>query len=170
MDSYCEYILKRKRTSKDTLISIGIVLAALLIINVVIPIISGLLGFLGFLMPLLIVGVIWGAYKLIVGRNIEYEYLLTGSDIDIDKIINRNGRKRVISVTREEIEVMAPIRSHHLPGLDAIDKVDVTSGDPEGKVYVLIANKDTRKAIYFEPNEKIITGLKDRNPRKVFVD
>ncbi len=170
MDSYCEYILKKKKTSKDTLISVGIVVAALLIINIVIPIISGLLGFLSFIMPLLVVGVIWGAYKLIVGRNIEFEYLLTGSDIDIDKIINRNGRKRVISVTRDEIEVMAPVGSYHLPGLEGVDKVDATSGDPEGKVFVIVANKDTRKAIYFEPNEKIINSMKDRNPRKIFVD
>lgn len=41
--------------------------------------------------------VIFGAYKLFLRLNIEYEYTITNGTMDVDKIIAKSSRKRMTS-------------------------------------------------------------------------
>ena len=167
MDTYCEYIIKRKKGGKEILAVTGIIILAVILL-IYVPSLVSVVPIIGFLSPLVAVGIIWGAYKLVVSKNIEFEYTLTGSDMDIDKIINRSSRKRVIAVAKGEIGVVAPFGSSNLPSLQNVEIIDVSSHKPDANVYVMTVNKDSMKAIYFEPSEKILKNLKERNPRKVY--
>ncbi len=97
MDSYSEQLVQKYPTSKDTLKKVLIYVGA-----GVLAIVFLLLGFMVYtFMPiciLLVMGIVYGAYYLGKRQYIEYEYLITNGEIDIDKIIGKDKRVRLITV------------------------------------------------------------------------
>ena len=79
MDTFVEQIVRKKKDLKESLIVIGVLLAAI-VLTVVMWVYLGALG------AMLIVGVGYGAWWLITSQNKEYEYCVTEGDIDIDLI------------------------------------------------------------------------------------
>ena len=95
-DVFIERMVKKKFETTDMLITVGILIAAVLLVF------AGF--FVGFLMMgfpmltmLVALGVGFGAYKVISMRMLEYEYSLTNGFIAVDKIMNRSTRKRITS-------------------------------------------------------------------------
>lgn len=43
-------------------------------------------------------GSLYGGYILITNMSVEYEYIVTNGEMDIDKIIAKRRRKRLITV------------------------------------------------------------------------
>ncbi len=109
-DTYIEYLVKKRSTSKDILLKILIVLAAAGI-AILLFLLSPILGMFSMFGYLIAFGAIYGAYRLISMMNLEYEYLLTNGDMDIDKIMNRNSRKRLLSVKCSSFEALGPYRA-----------------------------------------------------------
>ncbi|MCI8441890.1 MAG: hypothetical protein HFG27_05075 [Provencibacterium sp.] len=109
-DTYIEYLVKKRSTSKDILLKILIVLAAA-VIAILLFLLSPILGMFSMFGYLIAFGAIYGAYRLISMMNLEYEYLLTNGDMDIDKIMNRNSRKRLLSVKCSSFEALGPYRA-----------------------------------------------------------
>ena len=84
MDTFFEQIIAVKKNGKALAAIIGIWLAAFLVCFVLIM----FMGVLGTFSLLLAAGALFGAYKLSVRFNVEYEYIVTNGTMDIDKIIN----------------------------------------------------------------------------------
>ena len=63
------------------------------------------------------------------------------------------------------------MNSHELDSYDASWKtVDYTSLDPSAKVYAaVLSSNGTRMKVLLELNEEMLSDLKMRNPRKVFL-
>lgn len=172
MVTYHEHILKKGKTGKDLAICLvsPFVLAfcayafSFLFIYVI--------PFFSFLIPALWVGAVYFSFKVISSRNIEFEYLLTDSDLDIDKIINKSRRRRIISIYRKEIIAMAPVTSTNLPeNWQKSEIIDASSSVTSPDTYVLIVQQEgVQKAIYFCPTEAMLETMIARNPRKVFKD
>ncbi len=101
MDSFLEYMIKAKKTRaqkmRQVLIWIG-ALISMLFVTMVFLIISASFPAALTIWPLAVAGVIFGAYKLIISYDVEYEYILTNGELDVDKITNRKKRKRLITV------------------------------------------------------------------------
>ncbi len=105
--------------------------------------------------------------------DLEYEYLYVNGDIDVDKIMGKQKRKRAGSYNLEEMELIAPDGSHDLdPWLSKGVKVtDYSSGRPDAKCYVAIYNKDgAQQAVRYEFDEEVIRDLRRLAPRKVSRD
>lgn len=66
--------------------------------------------FIGALAFLILCGAIYGAYWLISGMSIEYEYILTNGEIDVDKIIAQRKRKRLVTVSAKTFEAFGPYK------------------------------------------------------------
>ena len=85
MDTFFEQIITIKKGIKETLSFLGIwflaIFLCLILLFVKIPVISSFSA-------LLVLGILFGAYKLCAFLNIEYEYIITNGVMDIDKIIN----------------------------------------------------------------------------------
>ena len=91
MDVFFEQIIPIKKTGKTVALFLGIwVLAALLSAFVFV--------LLGSFSLIFIFGIGYGTYILSSKLNVEYEYIITNGILDIDKIINKSSRKRMISV------------------------------------------------------------------------
>lgn len=97
MDSFNEQLVTKETTQKDRarkwLIMFGSVALAFAFI------------FFGMMLPQYLMigiflgaGAIYGGYYLLQSLDLEYEYIFTNGDLDIDKIIAKRSRKRLISV------------------------------------------------------------------------
>lgn len=160
MDVFCEYIVKVKKNPVELTISaLGIILAVIL------------LGFsLFFLFTpfssfvlLIDAGVVYGAYILITHFNVEYEYILTNGDIDIDKITAKRKRKRVLSFSTKEFEIVAPYKQ----GENYTNVLDLGTRNYENAYYAVFSKDGQKKTLVFNPPQKMIEAMKTYSPRTV---
>lgn len=125
------------------------------------------------LWPALIAAVALGiaCYFVIPKFNVEYEYLYVNGDLDIDAIYSQQKRKRIAEYHMEEVEILAPEKSHVLDcyrNKNDIKVKDFTSHEPNAKVYVLIVNKDNAKQmVKVELDDIVIGDMRRIAPRKV---
>ena len=175
MDIFCEYMVKHKKNVKDNLFITGCVCLAVFLSVLLFFAAVAFPNGLGGIFLLLFVGIWYGAVWLIRRRSMEFEYILTNSVLDIDKIMARSSRKRVISINFKNIEVCAPAKDinfkHHLEKKDPLMKVMDLSGDiEEDNVYFVDFSKESVPyRVFFQPNAKILSGIRTANPRNITV-
>ncbi|WP_341878085.1 DUF6106 family protein [Defluviitalea saccharophila] len=164
-DIFKEQLVAKKRTSKDGMITALIILAAIVVA----------LAAFAFIPQVFVFAVAiaaYGAYWLIQRQNIEYEYSFTNGELDIDQIINKSNRKRVVSVSVKEFDVMAHVEdkdhAHELTGFEKT--LDFSSGEIKSNTYAAIFVHNNQKVkMIFEPNEEILKGIFHLIPRKLYI-
>lgn len=161
-------MVKKKAGGREKLLLfaavLGGVLLTLLLLLFAIPTGWAPLGFL------FIAAVWYGVYRLSGILHVEYEYIMTGDEIDIDRITDRRVRKRVLSVSAKNIEMLRPYEEAYLLDLQGdFKRVDVSSGQKEAQRYFLIAPGKEGKKLFlvFEPGEKILERFSHYSPRNV---
>ena len=164
METYVECMVKKKANG---------LMSALKVLLIGIAVITGLLGFMGlivFLIIAVVAGV--GAYFVSLNANLEYEYMYVDKQLTVDKIMARTRRKKVETFDLERMEILAPIKSWHLDDYKnrQLKVVDYSSGveqQPDIR-YSMIYNGEKR--VIFEPNAEMVAAIKSIAPRKVFTD
>lgn len=160
-DSYTEQLVRQK-ASKEILMR-----KVLLIVGVVVLFfISMIIQFLTILPALGIVALIylWGRWKCV-----EYEYIYFNGELDVDRILGMEARKRVISVSAKEMAILAPTGAPELRQYQQLKVYDCSS-KTENKTYEIVASlKGQNVRIIFEPNDTILEGMKFYAPHKVFL-
>ena len=165
MDAFFEYMVKRKKNIADIAYIAFVVIAALGVIIMLLALSTTQIASLVFPLQALTVYI---AYRVIVKKNVEFEYCLTNDELDIDTIINKQKRKRIAAVNVKEIISMAPTGSEKLGSLAGKKIINVTSGYKDRKVYCMICGDS--KAIFFEPRKNMVLEMQKRNPKNIFVD
>ena len=160
-DLYREILVKHPATGTDMFKKIGVIALTAVLAA------AGLLIHPLLFLPAIGAGVF--AWSVITGLDLEYEYLYVHGDFDIDKIMNRQRRKRVASYTLEELELLAPSGSHDLDPYSGKGQVlDYTSGDPNVKTYVAVYNTSRGiKLVRLELDNDILRDLRRLAPRKI---
>lgn len=168
MDTFLEKLVAKKRTFTDNLITFGILTAGIILILVFlsIPLLNQLsVSFL------LAAGVVYLAYRLITARNIEYEYIVTNGDLDIDRIVSRRKRKRIFSASCKEFEILAKVSSNSFSqSVQSIkNRIDAASSPNSPDAWFATLNyKGERTLVIFEPDERMLSNFKVYIPRKIF--
>lgn len=160
MDIFCEQLTARKKTFKDAVIIAGIILAAA---------IGSLLLLLALkAFSFMFIFIVWyGAWWLITRRSAEYEYIITSTVLDVDKIMGKRVRKRLLSVNLREAERFMPICD--MPNMD-IKIIDATPNGIEEGVYGVDFTSDGQaKRLLFKPNKKILNSAKTASPSLVIL-
>jgi len=151
-----------RKESADT-----IALRALLVLGVVVGVFLMLIGsYVGIAGIILVVVMVFLFPKL----NVEYEYVFVDGQFDFDRITGKAKRKTILRIDMEQVEIIAPEGSHALDSYNNtnFEKKDFSSRDKNVKPYVIIASdKDKKFRISFEPNEKMLSMIKQKNPRKL---
>lgn len=164
METYVECMVKKKANG---------LMSALKVLLIGIAVITGLLGFMGLIVSLIIAVVAGvGAYFVSLNANLEYEYLYVDKQLTVDKIMARTRRKKVETFDLERMGILAPIKSWHLDDYKnrQLKVVDYSSGveqQPDIR-YSMIYNGEKR--VIFEPNAEMVAAIKSIAPRKVFTD
>lgn len=186
MDFYMEYMLKKKKDGRDiAIIAASVILAILLSIVMFVVISATAYALMGtqissfaFSIGLVLIAFIWyGVYLVISSRNIEYEYILTNSEVDMDRIMSRKGRKRIASFDFKDAEIVANIEDNehnfkYKNPENGIKVIDITGDKERGNVYFVdyfCGEKNEKRRVLFQPTTKMIEAIKKVNPRNVFI-
>jgi hypothetical protein len=163
-DVFKEQIVKRKPTAMTTVYKAGLVAAVILVFFV------GNLYLGGWGLTLALVAG-FGAYMLMNRLNIEYEYIFTNGELDIDAIYNKSRRKRLYNGNVKDFEVMAHVEDKNHTGdfNSAQETLNYSSGVITNDTYAfLTAYKGKRVKIIFEPNEMMVKAIATvLTPRKL---
>lgn len=159
MDTFVEQIVAKKKSGTDLAVIAGIVLLLLILLLFVVPL---LFAYIGFLAPLLLIAAGYGAWWLITSRNLEYEYSVTNGDIDIDQIIARRKRKRVVSVAGPKIESLLPYRPEALTGrkFDRQLIAAPSANEPDLWCFTYHSKKNGHTLVIFQPEDRVLEALK----------
>lgn len=159
MDNIAEQLVEKRRTGADTAKKILVSAAALILASFFMY-----LAMMGMLtMVIFAVAILGGGVWLLGSFNIEYEYIVTNNEMDIDKIIGRRKRKRMITVDISSAEEFAPYPANHDVAADAT--VHAYSGS-ETDAYYLVVNHSGygRVKLIFNPNERIREAIMQELP------
>ncbi|NMA07513.1 MAG: hypothetical protein GX929_00165 [Clostridiales bacterium] len=175
-DTFLEYIVKKAPDAKTSLLKVGIILVTIFVCYfgmVFLTSIESLQQFMSFFL-LLVAGIIYGAYRLFTSLNYEFEYIVTNGELDVDKIIARRSRKRLISLRPLEIEIMAPyndMHKHHYDNGEFALTIDATSSKYAQNRWFIVAEtkKYGRVRLMWEPTEKMVENMRSYMPRKVML-
>lgn len=162
-ETYVEWLVKRKTPAYLTLLKMVFIMMTVCFF------LAGLI-FVPALLVALAMGV--AAYFITMNANLEYEYLYVDKELSVDKVMNKSKRKRVATFDIGKVEIMAPMKSHHLDSYQnrnykVVDYSSWTEKQPEVR-YVFYY--DGRQKVVFEPNEDMIKAIINVAPRKVFKD
>lgn len=155
MDSYAEFLVKRQPTAADFTKK-----ALILVGGGALGIIFTLLAL--FFMPLLLFvacAVFYGTWWLFTNQYIEYEYLLTNGELDIDKIIGKRKRMRLLTVPVSSFTEFAK----ETDGSVIPEEVTAVLAAGEGmETYYADFQDDAMGAVrlIFSPNEKMLDTIK----------
>lgn len=170
MDNYCEQLVAKQKTAADTA-KVVLTLAASVVLGSLIIIFALMTGLWVLIIGgLVIIG--FGAW-FAAGFGVEYEYILTNGEMDVDKIIGKRKRKRLITldVTKTTIFEALPCADEK----DAEVTVYATSGTETDAHYIMCEHRDygTVKLI-FNPDKKMKNAIGQELPpalrRKVIND
>lgn len=170
MDFFKETIYKKKRSATDIMTIIIAILGALLLLRLLTLQIYLQISLLITLLPLEYAGVIYGAYRIIIGTSVEYEYSVTNDTLDIDKIIARKSRKKILSVSSRSFEYFAPLSEEHKRAFEDSDiskKIDVISGNGAPLYFAVYYNNSEKTRLVFEPTAEMIENFSRYVPRSL---
>ncbi len=172
MDTYTEHIVKQKYSLKAVLITVFLYLLA--------TVLSYITVILSFSYPLvmqfafaLVVGYYVGVWFITQRFNIEYEYIVTNDELDVDKIMSRKTRKRMLTISVKKFDEFGKAEGTRFEELMNNPEIQVKfdasiSKKSEGRFYALFVNKKEQKMLLiFNPTEKMLKMFRMHNPGRV---
>ena len=138
-----------------------------------------------FISPiLLLVAVALGvaSYFVIPRTDLEYEYLFVNGEFDIDMVMSKSKRKKVMSMNLSEADLVAPLDSHRMDyynGNSRLKTLDYSSGNQQHRRFAVIIKSGGETVSYthlraheiiIEPDEQMAQAIKNSAPSKVFLD
>ena len=155
MDHYNEQMIQKQTEPKDVLMRVLISVGTALIIAVCI-FAALMFGFL----PLILIaaGALYLAYLLFTGTFVEYEYIVTNNDLDVDKITGRRKRRRLVTVKLNTVKQWGEYTGSEGSDVSAT----VMASDATGyDAWYLIADHDKlgKIMVIFTPSQETITNI-----------
>ena len=181
-DIFLEHLVKKKKTTADK-IQVALIIGAGVVVTFILSVamfgfgivfsgtaISQMISTVGLL---LIAGAWYGAYLLINGRSIEYEYIVTNNELDIDKVLAKKGRKHLITIDIHAAQLMARTDDDANNAVyknppEGVKVLDYSAMSKEYITYFIDCMvDDERKIVVFQPPQKMVDALWKHNPRAV---
>ncbi|MCD7770628.1 MAG: hypothetical protein LUH23_00825 [Oscillospiraceae bacterium] len=166
METIREQLVSRPFTKSDRtkqyLITILSFVFGLAVLLLMINLFSSVYFLVGLVLGILLaVGIIYLGYYLLGRLNVEYEYCVAGTNISVDKIIDRKKRKALCS-----FELRDAVGFYH-SRKEQGDAVAYSVEGDEGDIYTIEFNEpQTGKVyLYFTPDEKTLEMISIYLPR-----
>lgn len=150
-----EYMVRRNLDIKNVLITLAAYIAAVVIGLIVFPYLAPL----GGIALLVAVGLVYLAYHFTSRLKKEFEYILTDDNLDVDVIMNKSRRKRLLSFTVAQLEMIASVNDaqyNNVLGGNFDKKIDATSRRKDADVYFAVVEKGGRTLLTFEPPKEML--------------
>lgn len=161
MEVFNEQVVKRVNKSAQLVIKI---LSFVLLITV--PIICVLLAnkimYMAFVGLFLFIGGIYIVWYVVTSQRVEFEYSVSGDELDISKIISLRKRKRICKVPIREIEKLEK-GEKSVEGIKFLKCFQAAHDiDKDEENYYAVFNSPAygKSLLIFTPNEQILEGMK----------
>lgn len=182
-DIYLEYLIKRKPSGrqKAAIAAASVGAAALSIILLYLTFTLGYVlagtgyGSFVFSMGLILIAFAWyGAYLIINMQRLEFEYILTNSALDIDKVLAKKGRRPFLSLDFKQIIICASTEDDEnnadFLNITPSKVYDAVGDKGKGGIYFIDFEHDNQRVrLLFQPPHKLVSSAKRYNMRKIFV-
>ncbi len=165
MDTIIEQLVKIKLGGKEKgIITLIFVVDFIILTLLVLLALTVLTTFLP-LMFLAVVGILYGSYKLMSQVSIEYEYIFINGDLDVDKIIAKSSRQRVVSIKCSAAEKYGVYTGQQASG-SVKNTYFLCNADDQNKMYMIVPHKSEGMVmIVFAPDERLADAIKKAVPR-----
>ncbi len=185
-DVFMEYLVAKKKDKKDKLMIAGVIAGAVIVSCVLLILIfavglavaaggqSNMVSQMMFSVGLLLIAFAWYLVYLFAGtRNIEYEYILTNNDFDIDKVMSKKGRKHLVSFDIREATCIASVNDDENNGdyknrPENVKLLDYSAHNSNAETFFAdVTVEGERNIILFQPTMKMVEAMWKFNPRAV---
>lgn len=169
MDTFIEQIVPKKKDAKEWSVIILVVVAFLAVLAAAF-LASGIPG-VALFAPILVIGAGYGGWYLISSQNKEFEYCVTNGDIDVDCIVARRKRKRIVSVAGRKVESLLPYDKNK--GTAGYQRVVVAapSLQEEGLwCFTYHSKKNGHTLVVFQPELRVLRALYSGTQKLVQLD
>ena len=167
-DVFMERMVKRKMEGVDYLIVAGVIVGVLVVAMVGMVVGTLILGF-PMLSLLIAAGAVFGGYKLMTMRFLEYEYSLTNGYVAVDKIMNRASRKRMTAFECSSAEDIGEYQKNEarLKNQSFDARIFATEyADHRNSWYMIVRSQKTGKTlVVFDPDEEMQEAIKRFIPK-----
>lgn len=164
-DIFIEQLVKKKRTIKDRVLFIAVILMVILI-----PVTFGtlalkqiIMGYFFWIAFFLFVFGIWFIWFFRSHQNVEFEYQVVQDILVVSKIIAKRKRKEIMKLDVRTIDKLEKGDNPEIKKLNFVRVYDaaVNSFNDKDTTYAVYQNAALgRCALLFNPNEKILNGMK----------
>jgi len=86
--------------------------------------------FLGPVVFAAVFGIGWGMIVLVRRLDLEFEYIVTNGEMDVDKIMGRRSRKRLFTIDCRAFDILAPYKEDYRNEIESrtiTNRIDVSS-------------------------------------------
>lgn len=113
-------------------------------------------------------GAIYGGYFLITNTMVEYEYILTLGELDIDKIVAQRSRKRLATLKLATVLEFGEV-TNSLNTSSCQTVINASANNPEITDYYLKLNHSSLGStiLIFSPTEEMLQFVKESLPRNL---
>lgn len=164
-DVFIEHMVTRQHTWKSRLIQmVGFLVA---------PVLSYFSMYISpMLPPIVFAGSLYLAWLIFTRQNVEYEYIVTKSEMDVDTILAKRSRKRLLTVDCNGFEILAPATARYANEINSQSiarRVDVCSSEhAENRWFAIFNDKEGKRTIlFFEPDRRMLDAFQHFIPRKI---
>ena len=186
-DIFLEHLVQKKKTAVDNIRTICIITGGIILTFGLLALMFMLaMSFstpdgsgggarqIVFTFGLLLIAAVW--YLIIYLLNsfrIEYEYIVTNNEIDIDKVLAKKGRKHLITIDIHNVTLMARVDDAEYNQVyknppESVKVLNYSAMSDTGFTYFIDCNVDDKRAIVlFQPTQKMVDALWKYNPRAV---
>ncbi|MBE7039338.1 MAG: hypothetical protein E7398_01265 [Ruminococcaceae bacterium] len=168
MDIFLEYLMVKKSTAVETTLKICIAVIATFL-SVIVFLLFASVSFLRTFSFFAVLCIGYAAYILISRMSIEYEYIFTNGDLDIDIIRGKKVRKRLVTVKCRNIRNMEKTTEFSEKTKTADRVINAVYNPALGEIYKIDATvKDGKDAtVFFQPTDALIAEMKKYNPSNI---
>lgn len=164
MDSFFEQIVKKKKGAGEWAVIVAVLVAAAALLVLVVMFAAMYIIIVG-------VGIVYGAWWLASTQNVEYEYCVTNGDIDVDKIVARRKRTRLVSVAGRKIRALAPYDPQKPLGKFQRTVMVAPSLKEEGLWYFTYhSKKNGDTLVVFQPDDRVLGAFYEGLPKLTQMD
>jgi len=166
-DVFVEYMVKKRMSGKDIALSIFLVIVAISLFVFCVFFMPAILGELAFLGAIVGVAVLYLAYFVITNMNVEYEYIVTNGEIDIDKIIARRKRQRLVTANARIFEAFGDYNPLDHTDKNYTSRIFACESEYTPAKYAVFTHVSLGKTLLvFTPDDRTVDALKKFIPLK----
>ena len=181
MDVFFEQIVKKKTNALQKALKIGFIVTAIILIVLVFIYSVLLMGsgspvnsIISSLLLLACFGIGYYTRWYVKRLYREYEYSITNGDFDIDRIIGKAKRERIISTNCKDFEEFGVYDEKAIKKLEnrEFDSRVIAANLDESPLYYIVVTHKTAGSvlIVIQPNERVLGALQKFIPKMVSKD